>query len=76
MDLGRAQLGGIAPQDARDSAKTQRGDVLAQEGARFGVCIHKQSECGSARKRLDTQRAGPGEKIEHARAADRIAVGM
>ena len=66
----------VAAKDARRAAEAERGNVLAQQRARLGALVDEQDESGAARGRLDAERAGAGEKIEHARAGDRIAVGM
>src|SRR5262249_51189111 len=50
--------------------------ALAQGGARLGAVVDEQRKIGAARKRLEPERAGAGEEIEHARAAHRIAIGM
>ena len=59
-----------------DAAEPQRRDVLAQERARLGAVVDEQRERRAARERFEPERAGAGKKIEHARAGDRIAVGV
>ena len=71
-----AELGRVAAEDARSAAEAERGDVLAQQRARLGALVDEQDESGAARGRFDAKRAGAGEKIEHTRAGDRIAVGV
>ena len=71
-----AQIGGVAAEDLGDAAKPQRLDIVAQQRACLGAVVDKQRERGAARDGLDAERAGTGKEIEHARALDRIAVGM
>ena len=69
-------LVGVAPEDAGDAAEAERRDVLAQQRARLRAVVDEQREGRAARERLEPERAGAGEEIEHARAGDRIAVGV
>ena len=71
-----AELGRVAAEDAGDAAEPERRDVLADERARLGAVVDEQREGGAARERLEPERAGAGEQVEHARAGDRIAIGM
>ena len=71
-----AELGRVAPENARDAAEAQRRDVLAQQRARLGAVVDEQRKRRAARQRLDPERAGAGEQVEHARAGDRIAIGV
>src|SRR6516225_2802366 len=71
-----AELGRIAPENATHAAQAQRGDVLPQQRARLGAVIDEQREGRAARERLEPERAGTGKEIEHARAADGIAIGV
>ena len=57
-------------------ARPERLDILAQQRARLRAVIDEQRESRAARQRLDAERAGAGKQIEHARAGDRIAVGV
>src|SRR5262249_5376241 len=51
-------------------------DVLAQQCARLGAVVDEQRKGRAARERLEPERAGAGEEIEHARAGDRIVIGV
>ena len=66
------ELGRVATEDARGAAKAECGNILAQQRARFGTVVDEQHKIGAARGRFDAERAGAGEKIEHARAGNRI----
>src|ERR687888_156890 len=70
------KLGRIAPENATHAAQAQRRDVLPQQRARLGAVVDEQRKGRAARERLETERAGAGKEIEHARAADRIAIGV
>ena len=74
--MRRTEPGRVAAEDAGDAAQAQRRDVLAHQRARLGAVVDEQRECGAARERLDPERAGAGEQVEHARAGDRIAIGV
>src|SRR5262245_29193047 len=74
--MRRAEIACIAAENAGDAAQAQRRHVLAQQGARLGAVVDEQRKGGAARERLEPERAGAGEEIEHARAGDRIAVGV
>src|SRR5262249_50657728 len=58
------------------AAEPERLDVGAEKRARLRRVVDKQSETRAARDSLEPERAGAGEEIEHARARDRIAIGM
>ena len=60
----------------RDAAESERRDVLADERARLGAVVDEQRKGRAARQRLEPERAGAGEQVEHARAGDRIAIGV
>src|SRR5712691_8668369 len=69
--MRHAELARIAPENAGDAAQAQRHDILAQQGARLGSVVDEQRKCRAARERLEPERAGAGEEIEHARAGGR-----
>ncbi len=71
-----AELRGVATEDAGRTTEPEGRHVLAQERARLGAVVDEQSERRAARQRFETERAGAGKKVEHARAAHRIAVGV
>ena len=68
---GGAQIGGIAAEDLGDAGQAQRLDVAADERARLGVLLDEQAEGGAARQRLEAERAGAGEQVEHLGALQR-----
>ncbi len=70
------ELDRIAPENAAHPAQAQRRDVLPQQRARLGAVIDEQRKGGAARERLEPERAGAGKEIEHACAADGIAIGV
>src|SRR6516165_1196118 len=74
--MRRSELGRIASENARQAAEPKGGDVLANERARFGTVLDKQCEGRAARQCFDAKRASPREQVEHARAGDRVAIGM
>ena len=74
--MGRTEFGRVAAKDAAAAAKPERGDVFANERARGRAIVDEQHERRAVRGRLDPERAGTGEQIEHARAGDRIAIGV
>ena len=49
-------------------AELERREVLAQDGRRARVALDEHGARGAARERLDAERAGAGEQVEHARA--------
>src|SRR6056297_1193828 len=49
-------------------------DVLAQEPQCLASALDEAGRGGPARQRLEAERAGPGEEIEHARPRDGIAI--
>ena len=67
--MRRAEICGVATIHLGDAAEPERLDIVAQQRARFGAVIDEQRECGAARNRLDAERAGAGEQVEHARAS-------
>src|SRR5262249_52162761 len=71
-----SKLARVAPKDTGRAAQTERGDIGANERARLGRLIDEQRKGGTARERLDAERAGAGKQIEHAGAGDGIAVGV
>ena len=74
--MRRAEIGRIAAVDLGHAAKAERLDIVAQQRARFGAVVDEQRELRAARDRLDAERAGAGEQIEHARIFDRIVIGV
>src|SRR5262249_31158586 len=66
----------IAPEDAADTAKPERSNILAQQGTRLGGIVDQQRQGRGARGRVEAKRPGAGEKIEHACADDRVAIGV
>ena len=74
--MRRAELGRVAAEDAGDAAEPERLDILAHQRARLGAVVDEQREGRAARERLEPERAGAGEQVEHARAGDRIAIGV
>src|SRR5262249_21820497 len=72
----RAKIGGIAAEHLCDAAKPQRLDIVAQQRARLCAIVDKQRKGSSPRDRLDAERAGAGEEIEHAGALDSVVVGV
>ena len=71
--MRRTEIGGIAAIDFCHAAQAQRLDIVAQQRAGFGAVVDEQRERRPARYRLDAERAGAGEQVEHARvfASDR-----
>ena len=67
---------GVAAKHFGDAAQTQRLDIVAQQRPGFGPVIDEQREPGPARDRLDAERAGAGEQIEHPRICDRVVIGV
>src|SRR5258708_38787580 len=74
--MRRAEIGGIAAVDFRYATKAERLDIVAQQRSRLGAIVDEQREFGAARHRLDAERAGAGEQVEHARIFDRIVIGV
>src|SRR5712671_646119 len=66
----------IAAKDTADTAKPERSNIFAQQRARLGRIVDKQRKGRAARERFEAERAGAGKEIEHARAGDRVAIGM
>src|SRR3990170_6977984 len=64
----RAELGCIAPPDLGDAGQAQRLHIAADGCARLGALLDEDTEAGAARQRLEAERAGAGEEIEHAGA--------
>ena len=61
----------------RDAAEPERRDVLAQQRARLRRRRRRSSAKAAPRESASRpERAGAGEEIEHARAGDRIAIGV
>src|SRR5262245_33894726 len=74
--MRRTGIGGVAAIDLGDAAQTQRLHIVAQQRPRLGAIVDEQREFRAARYRLDAERAGAGEEIEHPRALDRVVVGV
>jgi hypothetical protein len=72
----RSELRRIAPEDFRDAAQPERLDVGADERARLRSLVDQQRKGRPPRDRLQPERARAGEQVEHARARDRIAIGV
>ena len=68
--------GGVTAVDFGDAAEAQRLDIVAQQRSRFGAVIDEQRERRPPRDRLDSERAGAGEQVEHAGIPDRIVIGV
>ena len=71
-----AERGGVTPIHLGDAAEPQRLDVLPQQRPRLRAVVDEQAKRSAARDRLDAERAGAGEQVEHPRIADGIAIGM
>ena len=74
--MRRAEIGGVAAIDFCHAAEPERLDIVAQQRARLRAIVDEQRERCAARDRLDAERAGAGEQVEHARAFDRIVIGV
>src|SRR5262249_42468229 len=72
----RTELRRIAAKDARHAPQAERLDIRANERARFRAVIDEQRKRRAARYRLETERPGAGEEIEHARTDERVVIGM
>ena len=60
----------VAADDAR-AGQPQPVEVALDRAHRVGVVLDEDGARRAARERLDPERAGAGEEIEHARAVDR-----
>src|SRR6266576_1360029 len=69
-------MSGVAAVYFGDAAQAQRLDIVAQQRSRFGAVIDEERERRPSRDRLDAERAGAGEQVEHAGTLNRIVVGM
>ena len=67
---GGAEIGGVAAEDLGDAGQAEGLDVAADEAARLGVLLDEQAEGGAARQRLQAERAGAGEQVEHLDAVE------
>src|ERR1700722_16847189 len=74
--MNRAEIGGIAAVHLCHATEPQRLDIVAQQRPRLGAVIDEQREFSTARDRLDAERAGAGEQVEHARVLNRIVIGV
>ena len=74
--MRRSEIGGVATIDLCHPAQAQRLDIVAQQRTRFGAIVDEQRKAGAARHGLDAERPGAGEQVEHARAFDRVVVGV
>ena len=72
----RTEIGSIAAVHLCHATEPQCLDIVAQQRAGFGAVIDEQRERCPARDRLDAERAGARKQVEHARARDRIVIGM
>src|SRR6266568_1295814 len=70
------ELGRVAPKDPGHAAEAQRLDIAANERAGFRAIVDEQREACAARERLEPERAGAGEEVEHARVRHRVAMSM
>ena len=73
---GGAEVGRVAAQDAGDAVQAERLHVLADEAAALDACLDEHRRRRAARDRLDAERAGAGEEVEHARALARQVVAV
>ena len=71
-----AEIGGVAAIDFCHAAEAERLDIVAQQRAGLRAIVDEQRERSPARSGLDAERAGAGEQVEHARAFDRIVIGV
>ena len=67
----RSKIGRRAPMNARGAEKLKGLDVVADAAAGGAVGLDEQTEGRAARDRLETQRAGAGEGVDHPRAFKR-----
>ena len=74
--MRRSELRRVAAEDAGDAGQPERLDIGADQRACLGAVVDEQREGRAARDRLQPERAGAGKQVEHARARDRIAIGM
>ena len=51
-------------------------DIAADQAAAFGRFLDEDAEGGAARQRFETERAGAGEQVEHARAVQLVGEAM
>src|SRR4029079_12035442 len=73
---GRSKRGRVAAEDARAPGQAESLDVAADRSARRHRFLDEERVGGAAREGLEAEGAGAGEKVEHARALDRVAVGV
>src|SRR5712671_1317952 len=66
------ELRRIAAENARDAAEAERLDVLSDQRARFSPIIDKEGKGRATRHRLQAERSGAGEQVEHTGAGDRV----
>src|SRR5258707_3944458 len=66
----------IAAENARDAAEAERLDVLSDQRARFGPIVDEEGKGRAPRYRLQAERPGAGEKVEHAGAGDCVVIAV
>jgi hypothetical protein len=67
---GRTELGRVAPPDLGGACQPQRLDVPADGSTRFRAVLDEERETCTAGDRLEAERAGACEQIEHARTVE------
>ena len=73
---GRPQPGGVAAEDAGAPGEAQRLDIGADGAARRHRLLDEERKGRAARQRLEAERAGAGEEVEHAGALQHIAMAV
>ncbi len=63
----RPERGRVAAQDAGDAGQAERLDVGADQAASLDARLDEERMRRAARDRFEPERAGAGEKVEHAR---------
>ena len=63
----------VAPEDFRAPGKTEGFDIGADPPPALGQFLDEHAEGGAPRHRLQPERAGAGEQVEHARTRSRSA---
>src|SRR5947209_4709874 len=69
-----AELGRVAAKNFRNAPGAQRLDVRPDQRPRLGALLDEKRKTCAARERLEPERAGAREQVEHARVRHRIAV--
>src|SRR4029079_212989 len=73
---GRSKRGRVAAEDARAPGQAESLDVAADRSARRHRFLDEERVGSAAREGLEAEGAGAGEKVEHARALDRVAMSV